>query len=157
MVQALSQSEIDRLAAEGRRELERERAARPPAFANVENALHMAEPETLEYRGRRFRVPPVSAIGGLRLFSALERLHQAANEDAPPPVLFAAYRGVLEEMRRLARPPGWRGWLWDLRPNPFRRATPAEIRELANFFKRYPTRSRVRYRWQQDRKRRRRR
>lgn len=117
----------------------------PPA-ANLLNALHLTEPETLRFRGREFRVAPISGLDGYRLM-ALAASFEAAQERDDPGQTRQRFRALLRELGRLARPPGWRGWLARLRPDPFRRANFREVQELMGFFGRCQTTSSVWYRF----------
>lgn len=115
----------------------------PPLLKNVEAALILADPASLElilpYRRRRFRVPPVSYRDGLAL-NALEVelaiLERAKDIDAEN--LRKRLEILIDSvaiMWRLVRPIGWWERLtWRWRANPFEHAEAAELGRLFAFF-----------------------
>ena len=127
---------------------------RPTGTLNVANALHFSDPEILEYRGKSYPIEPISATDGLRLMQLGAEIEAAsANPGTGPKALgqfVSLYRKLVRTIGRLARPSGWRGVAWRLRPNPFRHATMGEVKEILTFFGRCQTRSSVRYRTQEE-------
>jgi hypothetical protein len=151
VARAHTEAEIAQLAAQGTAELRARFSAADvdaPPPVNVVNAVALIDGETLEYRGRRYPVRPIGALDGLRLMVISSRLAEAQSGPDPLAALRASYADVLREVHRLCRPPGWRGWLWRLRRNPFRDATFAEVKQLLDFCARCQTTSSVRYRGQ---------
>lgn len=116
----------------------------PPAAVNVLNALHLHEPEILEFRGLRWKVEPISAPEGLRLMELSGAVHaaQAAGDLAG---LRAAHAAAVTFMWRLVKRPRW--WRLGWSRNPLRRANMMEVGHLLHFFAQLQTTSGVRFRF----------
>lgn len=123
--------------------------SRIPEPANHDFALALSQTATLQFRARRFFVPPVPYPAGIRLtkiYAALKRLGGADENDAD------GIRALLEVMEEavdlfwaLVKPVTlWDRLLWRVRSNPFLHCTEQEIGELIGFFFVCRTRSRVR-------------
>jgi hypothetical protein len=84
----------------------------------------------------------------VRLVGLQERVRRLQERPDSPETL-GELRAILEEavemFPRLARPVGWRRFVWRLLPNPFRRASEFEIGELIGFFSGCRMMSRVRH------------
>jgi hypothetical protein len=119
-----------------------------PELVNLQNARTLGGNEMLEFREQRWRIRSVDYDSGLELLERTERLKEVAGDRS---AYRAALAVVVEQLGRMARPAGWRGWLWLWRKNPFRDATLAEVMDLVGFFGRCQTISRVRHRFQEDR------
>jgi hypothetical protein len=146
---ALAPTSREQMAANHARDARQRPAARAVTPANHARVVALAAPETLFYRGRAFRYRPVSWEAGIELVHACYE-KDAIDDDAPPSEQYeaekAAVARVLAALKACARPPGWRGWFWRWRANPFATATDAEIRGLISFFARARTTSSVGYR-----------
>src|SRR5688500_17062526 len=67
MLRGLTQAEIDRLAAEGARELRASRAVAGPSTVNIQEALQLGAPLTFYWQGAEYRARPISYRDGLQL------------------------------------------------------------------------------------------
>lgn len=125
-------------------------AAPPPArVVNVENTLHLHEPEVLEFRGLRWNVEPISAPEGLKLMMLAQAVEQAGSGGAH--TLHRAFLAAADFMWLLVKRPGpLRRLVWRWTRNPLRRANMVEVGQLLAFFARLQTRSSVRFRFQED-------
>lgn len=155
VARAHTQQQLDQLAAQGVAEIRARfgNTLEQQSPANGENAIHLSEPEVLEFRGLRYHVPPVSFPAGLHLG------HLAAQVDAAVEAGEDAQLRAFYELADYAwsliwpKPTGWRRFvaLFHRRPaNPFRQANQKEILAVLRFFARLQTTSSVRFRFQQD-------
>ena len=126
----LAQAEIDRLAAEGRAQLLKERAAHAPEIVNIDSALSLGEPVPLLWGEQEYSVKPISYREGLRLqrysLHFAEFARKPPQDEAGIDELDAFLADVLAFMHGLLRP----------KPsaNPFADATPWEVGALLPFF-----------------------
>jgi len=123
-----------------------EREARP-RVANVRAALEAWNPRPLVYRGRRIPARPIAWDDGMRLLEAageLERWGAEGGQDLW--ALRTLYRQVVDLCWVALRPRWMPRWAQRLRPNPFRRATEAELAEILGFAARCRTISLVGHR-----------
>lgn len=127
---------------------------RPPA--NVEAATTAHDPGWLEYRGRRYRVPPVPwrialELRQLRiLYDRTVTLHRDTLESEPEVLreLLGYVEEILVTMARLVSRPWWWRLLHPRAPwNPFADAHEYEVATLLSFFSMCPTTSIVRAAW----------
>lgn len=129
--QAISESQIERLAAEGAAQLRKERAASAPSAVGGRLAASLHEDDVLEWGGKQYRVPPVPHAEGAELMEIQSRIGQMAS--GAEEVSMQEYRTLLSRavqiFPRLIR----RRLAW-LRPNPFRRASSQQIGALLGFF-----------------------
>jgi hypothetical protein len=128
--------------------LQEELRASQPELRNLEPAAELFGEAVLEYRGRRFRVPPVPFAFGVALVGLQERIRRM--QDAPEGAdtlaeLHAVLREAVALFPRLVRHTGWRRPLGRLLPNPFRAASEFEVGELLGFFSGCRMMSRVRH------------
>lgn len=107
--------------------------AQAPRFGNLATLDDTGTP--LEFRGRRFTVPPVPWDSAMRIMEAERTIVAAASGHGGPTELRGAFATLFREFHRGARPAGWRRFVprW-LRRNPFRHATQAELGEVAAVF-----------------------
>jgi hypothetical protein len=133
--------------AEAQQELRAQFASAPAVEANLRNAIHLDEVETLYFGEQRFRVQPVSGMEGLRLAELVDEYNQAASRGVA--AFRRAHTDLVDYLWRLTCPRGFAGFVWRvLVKNPFRSATPQEVGDLLGFFGRRQTISRVRFRFQ---------
>lgn len=125
----------------------RDEAPPPPRVVNVENALHLHEPEVLEFRGLCWPVEPISGPEGLKLMALADALEAARQSGAG--ALLVMHAKITDFMWRLVKRPNLLRRLFPAR-NPLRRATMLEVAHLLNFFARLQMTSSVRYRFQRD-------
>lgn len=128
-MEALSQAQIDAIAANGRELLRRQRAA-APSPVNVGHALELGQPLQLDWRGQRLEVRQLSYRDGLQLIRA--QLVIGRMEANPPSTVeeIEDCEAAIVEMLALfhdclADPPA---------ANPFGDATPQEVGHLLGFF-----------------------
>ena len=133
MVKALTQKEIDRLAEQGRAELERERGEAPlPIVRNLGLTLGLAgEPDVLEWHGRAYEVPPIPHEVGAELLDIQVRLAGMAKR---PDAEVTEFRALMSRATRDLYPRLIRRRFRRLRPNPFKGATIQEVGWLLGFF-----------------------
>jgi hypothetical protein len=126
--------------------LDEELRASQPEVRNLSATGALFGSDTLEYRGRRYEVPPVPFALGVALLELQERAGRLQGDVADPAAeLGAILTGAVEIFPRLVRPTGWRRLVWPLLPNPFRAASEYEVGELIGFFSGCRMRSRVRH------------
>lgn len=140
MIRPISEAQLEQVQAELRHR-ERERG---PQTANAGTVLALAEAGAVFFRGVPWRVPPVSYRDGIRLQQLGDRLAALALAGAPDAEQEAVITEMVIAFRGLVRPVGWRRLLGRLLPNPFRRASEAEVGQLLAFFTLCRTRSSVR-------------
>ena len=127
---ALSQAEIDAIAANGRVLLQKERAAKAPEIVNVGHAATMDGPIPLLWGETEFTVGPISYTNALRLQKAQMELARWATKPAETAEEVGAQVAFMVETLNL---------FWSLlvpKPptNPFADATPWEVGHLIPFF-----------------------
>ena len=128
--------------------LEEELRANQPEIRNLSATGALFGSDTLEYRGRRYEVPPVPFALGVALLELQERAGRLQGDVAgidPAAELGAILNRAVAIFPQLVRPVGWRRLLWPLLPNPFRKASEYEVGELLGFFSGCRMRSRVRH------------
>ena len=142
MARALSQAQIDAIAANGRALLQKERAKASPKVVNIDNALALGAPIPLVWDGEEYRVGPIAYHDGLRLQKASLRF-KAWGENPPQSEEALDEQGayvadLLDFMHGLLHP----------KPseNPFASASPWEVGQLAAFFLMCQTKQRDRSR-----------
>lgn len=128
MLKALSQSEIDRIAAQGRKLLQADREA--PKYLNLENALALGQPIPLVWRGVELKVKALSYREGMALQRTEKLLSSWASNPAKTLEDVEEQEAELIQMLALfhsllAAPP---------EANPFVDASPLEVGELLGFF-----------------------
>lgn len=120
-----------------------------PRVANLDPSRELEGPAPLPWGTRTYAIRPIRHEDGLDLLELALRL-EAVFEDGDPAEMLREYRRVVREITRrcwmLLRPRWVPAFLWRLRPNPFRRATLAEVKDILGFFGRCQTTSRVRHR-----------
>jgi hypothetical protein len=133
---ALSQPQIEQLAAEGAAQLRKERAASALAIVNVRLATTLDDDDVLVWRdGREYRVPPVPWDAGAELLEIqMALLRMSQNDQADMRQYRILMRRAVEIFPRLIRRP-----FRALRPNPFRTASAPEVGALLGFFLASPT------------------
>lgn len=117
---------------EAQAELRGQMEAQAPEVRNVSEAAALGRARVFVFRGKRFRVPPVSYEDGLKLLDIAIRSDALAKRAISPDTVDefrAVVRDAVEVLGRLARP-------WYLRwlPNPFRGATLDEVHAACFFF-----------------------
>lgn len=128
MLKALSQSQIDAIAAQGRKLLQADRE--PPKYLNLANALALGQPLVLPFRGVEYPAKIISYREGIGLQIAdLQRSHRANNpaqtveeaEDDEVQIIqtLALFHSLLDPIPEV---------------NPFADATPWEVAFLLGFF-----------------------
>lgn len=128
MLKALSQAQIDRIAADGRRLLQKDRGE--TKVLNLQNALALGQPLPLEYRGEVYTVKALSYRDGVALQIAERNLHTWAT--SPPQSVDELEDQDAAIIEMLVT---FHSFL-DPKPeeNPFMEASPLEVGELLRFF-----------------------
>ena len=133
---ALSQAQIDAIAANGRDLLRKERAAKASETINLGNLLALGEPIPLPWGDRTYLVKPISFREGVRLQRTAMDLARFAKKAAETPEEIDALTAFAEETV---------DFFWSLlapKPalNPFADVTPQGVAYLLDFFSRCLTR-----------------
>jgi hypothetical protein len=109
-----------------------------PELANLEAVLALVRPGVLPYGGLRYSVAPVPYGEGLECQSMLldlKRLSDGPQNAESLERTRALCARAIAIFPRLTQPRGWmRRLFWPITPNPFRRATVADVRTLLGFF-----------------------
>lgn len=125
-----------------------EARGKEPEIRNLGPVQDLSRELPLEFGGRRYRVAPVPFASGVQLLELQARV-RALQDRAGSPDSLTELRAILEEavalFPRLARPAGWRGWVWRCMPNPFRKASEFEVGALIGFFSGCRMKSSVRH------------
>jgi hypothetical protein len=127
-----------------------------PEPVNVDAAVQVLGPGVFWFAGRKYVVPRVPFVEGIQLQALLLRLRRLRTASMAPAAsaeeeadrmkqALTLFRESVEIFPRVARPAGWSRFVWRLLPNPFRRASPAEVGELLGFLYGCQTRSSVGY------------
>lgn len=142
MVRALSQAEIDAIAANGRELLRKERAQAAPKVVNLDAAIALNEPIPLLWDGVEYSVRPISYRAGLQLQKASMEIQRWAEHPPRTPAEVERQEAFVADLLALMHS------LLDPRPreNPFADASPWEVGQLAAFFLMCQTRQRGRSR-----------
>lgn len=102
--------------------------------ANARAILHAVQERGLVFKGRRYRVPPVPFVPGLKLYQVRQRFQEATEADDTD-ALLQAYREGARIMKRLIQPSRWyQRVVWALLPNPFLKASEGEWKATVDFF-----------------------
>lgn len=142
MISSLSQADIDALAAEGRKDLAKERGeSAQTKTANGLVARQITSDSAYHFRGKRLKVRPLPMDDGLKLMelAALTEEVRSRIESGGRvgPEVFEAYRITMGEIARIAhmlvRPRLIPRFLWRALPNRFRYATRDEMLDILRF------------------------
>ncbi|MFW6012476.1 MAG: hypothetical protein ACOC92_02070 [bacterium] len=111
------------------------KAARRPRAVNTENAATLQDTRERVFRGRKYRVPPISFRLGVRVFEHLERLDAIQAADQPAwSQLLDWHTEAARLAKRACRPRSHlRRLFWRLPLNPFRKGTLQEVADLLGF------------------------
>ena len=102
-----------------------------PEVFNTDAVVGLDGVRVLEYRGRRYVVPPVPFLEGMRLQRIIRDFDRMYNDpDADDATGLALMRDAVALFAILVRRP----WYARFLPNPFRRASDAEVGQLLHFF-----------------------
>lgn len=142
MLRALSQAQIDEIAANGRTLLQREREAAAGRAINVDNALALGQPVPLLWDGVEYSVRQISYRQGLQFQKAALEFRRWGEKPPETPEEIDAQEAFVQEVLDLMH------GLLDPRPhdNPFADASPWEVGHLAAFFLTCQTKQRGRSR-----------
>jgi hypothetical protein len=144
MISRIPQEILERRAQESARRYREKQG--PPA--NEEAVRHL-RPDRMLFRGRRFRVRPISYIDGLqiqRLRNEIEDLQDLPETEEGLQRLENLQGRIVKTFHPYVTPVGfWERLFWRWRSNPFGNATEAEIADLFRFFSWCRTRSAVRH------------
>lgn len=108
-----------------------------PATLNVPLVIELDAARMFAFRGRPYIVPPLPMLEGLQIMTAWQEAASCGQmlTATSREKYYAALNKLPPMLRRNCRPAGRiRRMLWPLSRNPFRRATEAELVELASFF-----------------------
>jgi hypothetical protein len=130
MIRALSDAEIQQLAARGAAELRVQRAASAPKTVNTDEALALGQPIPLLWSGVRYTIRPISYREGLTLQRAAVLTEEAAKN--PPKTVEEIEDAEAELIQTLAL---MHSLLEDApEVNPFADASPSEVGALLGFY-----------------------
>ena len=102
-----------------------------PEVLNTGAVVGLDGVRVLEYRGRRYAVPPVPYTAGLKLQQIVRTFERLANDpNASEADALATANEAVGLFASLVRRP----WYARFLPNPFRRASDAEVGQLLHFF-----------------------
>jgi hypothetical protein len=119
---------------EAHRKARASRAPRSPKkeFVGAEVVEALLDQRLVIYRGRKYRIPPLSFEDGVRVSQVLDTLRLTASGSPSMEEVRALLRSAEDLCRVIYRPTGWaRLWAWLV--HPFRGASPREVGELLGF------------------------
>lgn len=143
MIQILPPERFEQVQAALREELAAQRASAPEPV-NEAHARSLYAGHEVPFRDTAYHVPPLSWEDGMRMGDLSVRIDEAvkqAREHGCRRPYRKAMKAMLRFMWSRTAPPGWRRLVRRFQPNPFMRAGPEEIKELARGFERRLTSS----------------
>lgn len=107
-----------------------------PSIVMADEAAALLDHRERVFRGRSYRVPPIPWPLAVKLLACQEQFRTtAARVDATPDETAALFARAVDLIKRTMQPKGpLRRLLWRIAPNPFWKATPAEVGALMGFF-----------------------